>query len=573
MYAGRRFRISPLMPAIVAAALIANPVAHAQVVSTLILRTGDIAPQLGTAPVFIQSFVEPPSISDAYEPGECYVPIRVTVEGETVVPQNQHVMYVWSCGFGLRKIVRTSEVASFPTTARAIVALESPIAGPDGVVAYTVQTDRPARGLVVNRGVNNIGMVEVGDAVSIACESVSGPPCGPVAGTLSTMATFGDRKGAALGASITGFDPPYTTDTVVAFRGAVQTTGFGVPDALWRIDTSGGRGPLVNLANSLLHADGITGPPVAYYDDFTDVAMHDADAGPIVYGLATVSQGAPFVAYQFNENGSHDLLLRHHAPDLVPRRDFHVAGRLAFAGGVTATPLDGRTFTRGVWTMRRDGSDLTQVYYATLTPAPGIPGATLGPPIGQALVNNFQFRVFSVFAANLVGSSLAGAAGVWRGVTAAEDPGLLVLEQHTNVNGSAVQAIWGVHVNSRGDVAFHTRLQDQRQAIFVIDVNNDFIPVLLAGDPLPGSGGSLVMDSFWTLGVTFGADPVVTGNGDDGIQGAFSEDGEIPVVVYTRSAGQPPGSTNGAALLHVAVPLSPLPPLFADGFEAPPPPD
>ena len=549
-------------------------IAQGTVVTTLILRTGDLAPQLGTAPVFIESFAEPPSITNGLASDTSYVPIRVTLMGETIVPANKHVIYLWKRGTGLQKVVRSGEVAQFPSTTRALVTLESPIADDSGAVAFTAQTDRPARGIVVRNLTTMIGMAEVGDAVSLACESVSGAPCGPAAGTLATMPTFGDRKGAAFGNEIV-FSNPGRRE-VVAFRGTVQAPGFGVPDALWRVDLFGNiRSPLHNLANSLLHADGITPPPVTYYDDFTDVALCPYLAGSLeVMGLATVSQGPPFAIYRFNQFGDDVLQLRHHAPDLAPRRDLHCNYfSLSFAGGVTSNPLDGNTFTRGAWSLDESGSNPTQVYRANSTPAPGIPGSALGVPLGQALGRDSESEgARPVFAANIVGSAFDGAAGVWRGRNTAEDPVLIAHEQQSSPFGSAIATIWGVHVNHFGEVVLHVRLADQRQALFAVDYLGRTIPMLVAGAPLPGDP-TLVMDSFWTLGVTFGADPVVTGAGIDGIQGAFTTEHEIPVVVYTRTAAQPPGTSTGAALLHVTVPVAPPPPLFADSFESPPPPE
>lgn len=561
-----------------AAALVATVTAQAQVVSTLILRTGDVAPQLGTVPATIDSFVEPPSIASAPIASifdRSLVPIHVTVAGENITPSNEHVIYLWSPSTGLQRVARGGDVAPFDGgNVRGLFVLESPIATRIGDVMFTAQTDRPGRGMVLWHAGQLIGLAEVGQPVTIECESVSGLPCGPVTGaTLQTMATFGDRRGAAAQALQPTFEDGFSV--LAAFRGAVQTTGFGTPDALWdrayyRFLGTTKLTPLRNVANSLLKADGITAT-TTYFDDFTDVALCLGILGQSydLFGLATVSNGAPYAVYRFD--GNHTLLLRHHAPDLVPRRDFHCDGDyLAFAGGVTGAPLDGNTFTRGAWTLREDGSELTQVYSANSTPAPGIPGAALGVPLGQALYDSGS-GPRSVFAANLVGSALAGAASVWRGRSMLEDPILLAHEQQATSYGVPIQAIWGVHVNARGDTAFHVRLADQRQAIFVIDALGRFIPALLAGQPLPGAGGNVIMDSFWTLGVTFGADPVVTGTGDDGIQGAFTVRGELPVVVYTRTAAQPPGTSSGAALLHVKVPLPPLPPLFADGFETPQP--
>lgn len=574
MFASTQHRIHRPLAVLATVALLAAGAAPAQpVVTTLILRTGDPAPQLGSLPVFIESFVEPPSIRISEDGSETFIPIRVTVMGQNVVAENKHVIYRWSRQSGLQKIVRTGEVVAFPSTVRAIVAVESPIANAFGNVAFTAQTDRPARGLVVAEGPSLLGMVEVGDPVSIACESVSGAPCGPVTGAqLATMPTFADRKGAAFAEerfeSVPG---SFVERNVSLFRGTVQTTGFGVPDALWYITRNGAaRSPLINLANSLLKADDIGG--TTYYDDFTDVALCRTIFGdPVILSLATVSQGAAFAAYRFNVLGVGQLLLRHHAPDMVPRRDFRCGfARVGFAGGVTDAPFNGDTAARSTYTMTQDGADLRQLYLANMTPAPGFPGATLGPPLGQA-VGGVGSREGSVFAANLVGSPLAGAATVWR-ASGPADLALVAHEQQTSPYGAAITAIWTVHVGEYGDVVMHVRLADQRQAVYAVDSNDNRIPMLVSEAPLPGDP-TRTMVSFWTLGGTFGADPVVTGAALDGIQGAFTRRGEIPVVVYTRPAGQPAGSpATGAALVELTVPIPPLPPLFADGFESPPPP-
>lgn len=514
----------------------------------LVLRTGDPAPDIAGAT--IASFVEPPSIVESITPGEAYMALHVTIAGPGVTPETSHVIYRWSSETDqVRLIARGGDVVVFQIAGGVVgwnlTFLESPIASATGKVAFTAQTNAPGRGIVMGDPTNIDGLALVGQSVTLSCDSVSGVPCGPVAGTLSTMATFGDRKGAAFA---TYYEPELdlAEDTVV-FRDAVQTSAFGVPDALWeRSQVLGQLQPLNNLSNSLLKADGIDQSMVAtYFDDFTDVAITDRE----IYGLATVSRAPGFAIYRYYAAVDHQLLARYHAPDMVPRRDLHVgAGQMSYAGGVTDMPFDGDTSTRGVWMLGTNGSPQQQLYQANVTPAPQFTALdTIGPPIGQALVANGR----SVFAANLTGGLYAGTATVWRG-SPGQLPELVAYEDQGTPFASPIEALWTVNANRFGDVAFHVRLADQRQAIFVIDSRGRFIPVVKSGDQIVGGR---TIQSFWTLGGTFGADPVVTGAGNDGIQGAFTADGRVAALVTFTTAG--------GAVVVASVPLE----LFTDGFE------
>lgn len=514
----------------------------------LVLRTGDPAPDIAGAT--IASFVEPPSIVESITPGEAYMALHVTIAGPGVTPETSHVIYRWSSETDqVRLIARGGDVVVFQIAGGVVgwnlTFLESPIASATGKVAFTAQTNAPGRGIVMGDPTNIDGLALVGQSVTLSCDSVSGVPCGPVAGTLSTMATFGDRKGAAFA---TYYEPELdlAEDTVV-FRGAVQTSAFGVPDALWeRSQVLGQLQPLNNLSNSLLKADGIDQSMVAtYFDDFTDVAITDRE----IYGLATVSRAPGFAIYRYYAAVDHQLLARYHAPDMVPRRDLHVgAGQMSYAGGVTDMPFDGDTSTRGVWMLGTNGSPQQQLYQANVTPAPQFTALdTIGPPIGQALVANGR----SVFAANLTGGLYAGTATVWRG-SPGQLPELVAYEDQGTPFASPIEALWTVNASRFGDVAFHVRLADQRQAIFVIDSRGRFIPVVKSGDQIVGGR---TIQSFWTLGGTFGADPVVTGAGNDGIQGAFTADGRVAALVTFTTAG--------GAVVVASVPLE----LFTDGFE------
>lgn len=536
--------------ALVAGLLLCASSTASQAIPTidLVLRTGDPAPDL--TGLTIASFVEPPSIVESITPGEAYMALHVTLAGPGITPATSHAIYRWSSETGqVRLIARGGDIVVFHLpggpVAWDLTFLESPIASANGKVAFTAQTGAPGRGLVMGGPGNVDGLALVGQAVTLTCESVSGVPCGPVAGTLSTMASFGDRKGAAFA---TYYEPELdlAEDTVV-FRGAVQTSAFGVPDALWeRSHVLGQLQPLNNLSNSLMKADGIDQSMVAtYFDDFTDVAIADRE----IFGLATVSRAPGFAIYRYHAAIDHQLLARYHAPDMVPRRDLHVgAGLMSYAGGVTDMPFDGDTSTRGVWMLGTNGSPQQQLYQANVTPAPQFTVLeTIGPPLGQALVANGR----SVFAANLTGGLYAGTATVWRG-SPGQPPELVAYEDQSTPLASPIATLWTVNANRFGDVAFHARLADQRQAIFVIDSRNRFIPVVESGDQIVGGR---IIQSCWTLGGTFGADPVVTGAGNDGIQGAFTSDGRIAALVTFTTAG--------GAVVVASVPLD----LFTDSFE------
>lgn len=533
----------------------------------LVLKTGDPAPQIGTAGYTVESFVEPPSIVGSEDGRSSYAVFHITIAGPGVTAANSRVIYRWSRSDGLVRVARGGDSIVFPDGTRVLTFLESPIASELGAVAYTAQMDDGRRGLVLWRpAAPPLGVARVGQSVVIACDALAGGPCGPVSGTLGTLPTFADRKGMVFIAQTSAG----TRRHLLAFRGVVQNTGgFGTPDALWyrEVVDDGLAGTLVNLSNSLRKANGL-GAGNIYFDDFTDLAFCDADT---LLGLATVSQGAPFVVYRFAANGNHVPLGRDYAPDMVPRRDLHCLGSSgAYAGGLSSASFDGVVANKGVWLVDTVAGTQSQVYSNTVTPAPEPVGATLGIPLGQAQTIVFTadlFELGSVFAARMIGTAANGRAGIYVGLPGGPLEPLVYETQVLPGGPEVVDRIWSIAVDFYGDVLAHLRLADQRQAIRLFAQGlGASLPVLTAGESIEIAPGDLrTLVSFWQLGGTFGADPVVTGVGLDGLQGAFSYNGDaVLLAYYAASASAPAGSAIVAAYLEQ--------PLFADGFENPPPP-
>jgi hypothetical protein len=528
----------------------------------VILRIGDPAPQIGTGGYTIESFVEPPSIVSDFTRDSGYAVFHVTIAGSGVVANNSHVIYRWSRGSGLQRVARGGDSIVFPDGTRVLTILESPMAARYGAVAYTSQMDDGRRGLVLWRpGVPPLGIARVGQGVVIPCDALAGGPCGPVAGTLGSLPTFADRKGLVF---VSESDLLGIRRHHLAFRGVVQNTGgFGTPDALWYRELSEGNnaGTLLNLSNSLRKAEGL-GATNVYFDDFTDLSFCSAS---FLLGLATVSRDAPFVVYRFRETGMHTPLGRDYAPDMVPRRDLHCGDQTgSYLGGLSGAPFDGVVASKGVWWIDTATAVQSQVYSNTVTPAPAPVGATLGAPLGQAPTS--MLGDGSVFAARMIGSSANGRAGIYIGA-----PGfaLMPLIYETQVLPDASQVvdrIWSVAVDFYGLALAHLRFADQRQAVRLLSTElSEARTLLTTGDAIMVAPGDVRnLTSFWLLGGTFGNDPVVTGSGKDGLQGAFALNGDAVFVAYYGPSASAPA---GAAMVATQISF----PLFADGFEDPPP--
>jgi len=528
----------------------------------VIIRIGDPAPQIGTSGYTIESFVEPPSIISGSGPDSGYSVFHVTIAGPGVDANNSHVIYRWSRGVGLVRVARGGDSIVFPDGTRILTILESPLASVYGAVAYTSQLDDGRRGLVLWRpGVPSLGIARVGQSVVIPCDALAGGPCGPVAGTLGNLPTFADRKGMAF---VSEFDLLGILRHQFAFRGVVQDTGgFGTPDALWyrELRENDIAGTLLNLSNSLRKAEGL-GANNIYFDDFTDLSFCTAS---YLLGLATVSRDAPFVVYRFRETGVHTPLGRDYAPDMVPRRDLHCVGATgSYLGGLSNAPFDGVVANKGAWLVDTATAVQSQVYSNTVTPAPAPAGATLGVPLGQA--PDILRGGGSVFAARLIGSAANGRIGIYRGAPGSTLVPLIHETESLPGQSQVVDRIWSVAVDVFGLALVHLRLVDQRQAIRLVGtLPGDSRAVLASGDSITVAPGDVrTLTSFWLLGGTFGTDPVVTGYGGDGLQGAFARNGDaVLVAYYAASSGAPAGAAMVAAQLSV--------PLFADGFEDPPP--
>lgn len=543
----------PLAVGLVASATAAPP--------EIVLRIGDPAPAIGTAGYTIESLVEPPSIVAASGGDDSYAVFHVTIAGPNVTANNSHVIYRWSRLGGIDRVARGGDTIVFADGTRVLTILESPIASPYGSVAFTAQMNDGQRGLVLWRpSAPPLGVARVGQSVVVTCDALNGGPCGPVAGTLGTLPTFADRKGMVFTATSSAGSVHHT----LAFRGVIQNTGgFGTPDALWYRDLvdDGIGGTLDNLANSLQKANGL-GFNNVYFDDFTDLAFC---YGFGLLGLATVSRDAPYVVYEFSEPGAHVPLGRTYAPDLVPRRDLRCIGATAgYVGGLSNAPLDGVVANKGAWQVALFAATQSQVYSNTVTPAPAPAGATLGTPDGHALaLAPAELEIESYFAVNLVGSVANGRSGVYRGRPGG--PIFPVIYETETLAGSndVVDQIWSVAVSGFGYSIAHVRLADQRQLVRLVspyytDPDED---VLATGDPITVAPGDVrAVTSFWVLGGSFGANPVLTGDSIDGLQSAFDEDFNAVFIVHYGAAGSAPA---GAAI--VAVPIEPT--LFADGFE------
>jgi hypothetical protein len=500
----------------------------------LILKIGDPAPALG-AGVTIASFLEPPSTSDSGD-----VVFHVTVTGTGVTTSNDEVIYRWYGSSGFDLVAREGDAVSFASGMRTLTFLETPIVDDGGHVAFTSQLDDLKRGMVVwgFPGLPTLKpVVKVGETVTIRCEKTDGSPCTtPTAsGALATMATFADRKGAT-------FRSIGPDEHEILFRGSVGISGS--PDSLWRwsgTDSGGVDTEVTSLAGGFEIADGTENG--TYYQGFTDVAACNQ-----LVGLVAVSNGAPLANFVFDPDGPpHTLLDRYYTIDTVLRDDLHCYGNhYSYLGGHSDAASDHDQTKRGVFI----GTD--QLYQATVTSSE-LPNHTIGAPLGQTLTRDDPPR--SVFAANMIGTTYNGKAGVWRKAVGAPTTLLLYELQPLSDPPADVATIWAVHAGGTGVVAFHVLMNDSKQALLGYK-NGSVFKIAAKGDTVPDGAGTKTIDSFWTLGGAFGSDPVVTGTGADGLTSALNARGEFFFLAYF---------TSGAGILKATIDLPDT--IFLDGFE------
>jgi hypothetical protein len=515
--------------------LLSPGVAEAQVG---LLQTGDEAPDLPEG-FTILSVAEPPSISEGG-----FVVMHVAIDGPG--GNDPLAIYRWHQGFGFKLVATTGQGVSFPGgTTRTITFFESPIVDEDGNVSFTANLD-VGKGLIVwdkdfktDLGTPILaGAIRTGHSVVLTCDTVSGDPCTPVSGSISTLGNFTQRTSAAAWLDY------------VFIRAGVTPSGGGAVDALWLydIDTLG----LLPVANSRQQADGV--PPEmngakAYYQAFTNVAM----CGGMLYGLADISQGAPKTVYRFLSTGENHLHKeRGWPPDMVPRFDFHCLDGQSggdfwgYAGSYSLSQTDTSPEWRGVWIN-------TQRFYSnTVTAAPApVPATTLGVPRGQTMMRNGTVSAASVYAAKLVGGTANGKSGLFFAVdpSVVSAPFPVAYELQPYANGPyRVEKIYTAHVNDENVVIFHQRRADAggalADAIGVTNINDPMVPLMTVGDSIDVGNQTATITGFRLLGRDF-VDTVVSGiAGDDGLLSAYNDSDQLVLVIdYIFTGGGVAGAT------------------------------
>jgi hypothetical protein len=337
------------------------------------------------------------------------------------------------------------------------------------------------------------------------------------------------------------------------FRGAVTTAG--TPDALyrWAIDDDGGNETFGSIASNFVHFPGGSG--TNYFQGFTDLAA----CGSFRYGLVGVSStGAPLGVVEFDPLGGNDhvALDRHYTVDTVLRKDFHCRPfHFGYAGARSDVPSDHTQSLRGVFI----GTD--QVYQ--IGQSAEVPDilSTLGQPFGQAMTRDDPPR--SVFAARISGGGYNGSDGVWLGTIGGDIFDMLVETYPLAFPTELINQIWAVHAGGSGTLVHHVSTNVTGQAILS---NSTKLAnprrVLTAGDNIPKPGGGTVtIESFWTLGGGFG-DPVVTGTGADGLVSALNDSGQLALLIYTTPTAGPQRGTATGGMFVVELGL------FTDDFES-----
>lgn len=501
----------------------------------LIAQVGDPAPGFAEGTV-ITGFSSPPSISDGG-----FAALHVVVTGGV------SAIYRWHRSQPLHLVARGTDSLAFATGMKTLGFLEAPIVGDTGWVAFTATLSDGGRGMVVWRPSGTLYPVaEIGQMVPVPCEDTDFTPCdAPLSGPIATMAAFAERQ-----AAIFRRYPDGGERHEILFRGTVTATG--TPEALfrWAIDDDGGNEAFSTVVSNRVHNPGGSG--TSYFQGFPNLAA----CGSSRYALVTISQLAPLAAIELDPFGAaHVELDRSYTIDGILRTNLHCAsGEFGYSGARSTEPSDHTQTKRGVFI----GAE--QVYFNTATSS-GVSGSTIGAPIGQALTHDDP--PLSIFAAGFSGD-LAGKAGVWRGGTSGAPKLMLYETQGFPLPSELVNTIWAVHAGANGGVAAHAQMSTGAQAILrSFSGARHAKRVLRTGATVSdGDGGTMTIDSFWTLGGGFGADPVVTGAGSDGLVSAMNDSGQFVLLINATSTGSL--ARGGSVARIFAAELG----LFADDFES-----
>ena len=534
---GRLDRSRDVLVALVLALAGALPLAAFEVVS--VARWGEPAPGFDPG-AYIDGFEDPPSINDAG-----YAVIRVVVS-----PGDVQAIYRWHELLGLELVAKGTDQVTFATGLKTLASLETPIVDDHGWVAFTATLSDGGRGMAVwEPGGPLHPVAEVGQNVSIQCETTTGSPCdpNPVTGTLQTMATFFDRKAAIFRRY---FESEHKHELL--FAGTLTAPPFGSPHGLfrWAIDDDGTDETFYSVASSLVHYPG--GSSTTYFNAFTNLAA----CGIFRYAFVGISTNPPLGVIDVDWTGGNDHLAvdRHYTVDTVVRGDLHcTANHYGWIGARSNVPSDHTQTLRGAFI------DTGQVYSVTQI-APGLGGvATLGQPLGEAFIRDDAGKI--AFAAKVVGGGQDGSAGVWVGGTTGSIENALA--EQTGYSFGTVEQIYAALVHEAGKLVYHVKLVGGQFAV-VHNWSQSYIPrkILKTGDQVPdGQGGHLFVVSFSTLGST-PADPVVTGGGRDGILGAVNEAGQLAMIVETSNLAAPQRGTSTPGMFVVELGL------FTDDFES-----
>jgi hypothetical protein len=204
------------------------------------------------------------------------------------------------------------------------------------------------------------------------------------------------------------------------------------------------------------------------------------------------------------------------------------AARFSFQGSFGGTsPTDPDPARRGVFVV--DASAIRQLYSSTLTPAPGVAGATLGTPLWHTLARPRR----GLFSAVMISADpqLGSREGIWQ----EPEPGTLRLVAHVNqaapgMPGVTFSQISRVHPSSSGQVALRLTKAGtgitgaNAGAIWATDEDGAIFEVLSAGafvEVRPGVVRQIT--GFGSIGAVSA--------GSDGHPAALTPDGQLALAI------------------------------------------
>ncbi len=550
---------------LVLAGLVLATVAGAQSLHTVAFLN-QTAPGFGDPQIVFKSF-SAPRINQAGD-----VAFLCTV-GTDAQPFLSNAIYRWRNGAGLSLVARqgvTAVTNAEPTAVDIAFLLDDLRLDEAGRVAFPAQIDGAQNAFLLwDAGALTL-LARPGAPMKIfGNHVVTGAPISVVA-NLAVPFGFGEAAAFQSGRLV--------------FKASLQS---GTYDGVWVADathTCTDTTPAVpadpvennclNLLNDIMDAPGAPPPPDPpsrpRFTSFGGVARDPAGTMAAVAFFTTSEDVLGF--YRFDEAGVPTFVVRGNKPAAANPTQLAMTtiGRLGFAGGfyTGGTPQDGDSSHNG---LHAEDAGFRQAYQAFVTPAPGIAGATLGNPLGLALLDNGL--ALGAMDIDKPGDPLHQKNGVWK----ESAPGVFALVAHEGEDLPAgpgegtnptFDRLYTAHMNRQGQVALFVKKTGpgitaaNDTGLFAIDGGGAFGEVLSEGDLVQLEDMTFrTVSGFVPLGGVTASDTLVSGPGTEGRASALNQHGDFALRLDFLDG------TTGVFVLPLGEYVPPTPPRLR-GLEA-----